>query len=181
MPKKTPREYTPIVSLKQLIDRNAAERYDKVLFRYFANKNELCEMTYGQFTNAVYSLIDSFKALGLEGKRIAVTGDTCPEWLIAYYAAIVCGGVAIPMDKELKGSEMAGFMKIGEADAIVYTKSVAKQFDEFYHKADCVKYYFPVDFDSELYEGKEDVIDFNTLIKNNEQHAISYNEDKYLL
>ena len=133
-------------------------------------------MTYFEFYRAVYALIDRFKELGLAGKKIAVTGDTCPEWLITYFAAIITGGVAIPLDKELKGSEIAGFLQIGGADAIVFTKSVSKQFEEFYQKADCVKYYLPVCYDEELYGGKQDVIDFNTLVVYDKEQQIDTDE-----
>ena len=176
MPKKSVRRYIPIISLQQLVDRNAVQNKDKVLFRYFVEKDRVEEMTYFEFYRAVYALIDRFKELGLAGKKIAVTGDTCPEWLITYFAAIITGGVAIPLDKELKGSEIAGFLQIGGADAIVFTKSVSKQFEEFYQKADCVKYYLPVCYDEELYGGKQDVIDFNTLVVYDKEQQIDTDE-----
>ena len=56
--------------------------------------------------------------LGLGGKRIAVIGDTSPFWISTYLAAVITGGVAVPMDKDLKPEEISAFLAFAEIDAV---------------------------------------------------------------
>lgn len=94
----------------------------KNLFRYYEGK-ELCSMSYEDFAVLVERCAAGFAAMGLSGKRIALIGNTSPQWLASYLGAIAAGSVIIPMDKELALTEIDGFLRMAEAEAIVYSAS----------------------------------------------------------
>ena len=103
---------------------------DKVAFRYIGADKEIVEVTYKEFGENVENMICAFKKGGYEGKRIAVIGETCPEWLESYFAIIGAGAVAIPFDKELAYEQIRGFLDVAEADGIVMSPKYSQKFSE---------------------------------------------------
>ena len=118
--KKTERIYTPVESLSHFA-RKLALFEDKTAFRWLNKQHEILSMTYRELSERIRAEAAGLAAAGLAGKRIAVIGETSPEWVMTYVSAIAAGGVAIPMDRELEAAEISGFLEVAEADAIVYS------------------------------------------------------------
>ncbi len=77
-------------------------------------------ISYNLFAKQFRDLGSGLLKLGLGGKRIAVIGANCYEWLLTY-VAVVCGvGVIIPLDKELTETELLMSLKRSKADAVVF-------------------------------------------------------------
>lgn len=119
--KKNPRIYTPIESFRHLLSI-CESRVGRPVFKYPKGK-EFITVTYDEFAGMVKSIAAGLKAAGLEGKRVAVIGETSPEWVATYLGVVASGGVIIPMDKELAISEIEGFLAGVDAEAIVYSAS----------------------------------------------------------
>ena len=100
---------------------------DKVVFRYFVGRDVL-SMTYAEFYTMIHETAAAFDAMGLKGQRVAVIGDTSPQWIASYIAALAAGCVIVPMDKELEISEVCKFLDTVEAQAVVYSKSFNEKF-----------------------------------------------------
>ncbi len=118
MRKKTVRDFEPIQGMREMvawIDSCG----DRPLFRY-GQKGEFVTLSYGDFGKMIHKEAAAFSALGLQNARVAILGKTTPEWVATYLALMVGGHVAIPMDKELDFTEVAGFLDMVDADAIVY-------------------------------------------------------------
>ena len=130
MAKKTPRIYTHANTLRQITFANYQKRPDKTAYKYQNKDKEFVEVTYGEFHYITEKLVSALKSRGLAGKRIAIIGETCPEWIEMFYAVISAGAVAIPFDKELLVSEIKGFMDISKADAIFFSPKYAKKYTE---------------------------------------------------
>ena len=113
-------------SLYQLTENLGTHQY-KTAFRYY-DSNHIADITYLDFQGIVFSEAAGLKKLGLGGKRIAVIGDTSPFWISTYLAAIIAGGVAVPMDKDLKPEEISGFLAFAEIDAVAYSPSFHEKF-----------------------------------------------------
>ncbi len=61
--------------------------------------------------------------MGLEGKRIAVIGMGCYQWIVTYMAT-VCGiGVIVPIDKELEPEAIKNLLDAADCDTIFFTSS----------------------------------------------------------
>ena len=124
--KKAPvREFTAIESFKQLISL-MSERHKTV---YICPKGkELVHLSYQDFAKMALSMAAGITEVGLAGKRVAVIGETSPEWVATYLGVVASGGVIVPMDKELAVEEIEGFLASVEAEAIVYSASFNQKF-----------------------------------------------------
>jgi len=119
--KKNERIFPKVACFKDLI-AICSERGEKAAFTY-PIKKEFKTLSYGDFAKKVTAIAAGLTKLGLNGKRIAVIGETSPEWVASYFATIVSGGVIVPMDKELAIEEIEGFLAGVEAEAIFYSGS----------------------------------------------------------
>lgn len=168
MSKKTERIYTHATTLRQITLANLQKRPDKVVYKYENSDKEIVEVTYSDFHYTVEKLISAFKNRGLAGKRIAIIGETCPEWMELFFAIISSGSVAIPFDKELAPSEIKGFIEISKADAIFFSPKYAKKYNELKEAGalDNLECIIPVDIAEmgEYDDGR--VVPFYNLIEN---------------
>ena len=174
MPRKTPRVYTHANTLRQITLANMQKRPEKAAFRYQNKAKEIVDVTYADFHYTTEKLIAAFKKKGLAGKRIAIIGESCPEWLETFFAVISSGSVAIPFDKELLFTEIKGFMDISKADAIFFSPKYAKNYAALKDAGalDNVELIIPADL-SEM-EGVEDerIVPFYDLVASAEAETI---------
>ncbi|MBE6547541.1 MAG: hypothetical protein E7667_01495 [Ruminococcaceae bacterium] len=141
---------------------------DKTAYRYFEN-DRLKEMTYSKFYKMTMSVAAGFNKMGLVGRRVAVIGDTSPQWLATYIGALASGTVIIPMDKELAISEIEKFLEQVDADAIVYSKSFNEKFISTISSHPTVKYFIPISAEyGEEFNSK--VLPFATLLEYGEEN-----------
>lgn len=133
----------PISNLKELVDLNASDYGDKILYQYKENR-DIKNFSYNQMKEAVDSLGTAFAEMGLMGKHIAVIGEASPYYMVTYYAAANGGGAIVPLDKELDNETIASFMDIADVQLIVYTESFNKRMPEIATLTKSVKYFVPV-------------------------------------
>ncbi len=141
---------------------------DKTAFKYFEN-GALKEITYAEFIHMIKSVAAGFEKLGLAGKRIAVIGDNCPQWLATYLGALSSGSVIIPMDKELALPEVENFLSMVEAEAVVYTKIFNEKFVTTINQGHpTLKRFIPInaDYDESF---SNTITPFSTLLEVGEQ------------
>ena len=117
--KKTPRIYTKLSGFADLLPVLEA-RGDCVLFKYPEGKG-FATLSNADFAAMIRRVAAGLCAVGLGGKRVALIGETSPEWVASYLAIVASGGVAIPMDKELAIEAIEGFLASVEAEAIIYS------------------------------------------------------------
>ena len=136
----------PIPRASDILDliEQIGDHGDRVAYRYYVGK-EIKVMTYGELHTMVYECAAGFDAMGLKGKRVAVIGDTSPQWIGTYLAALAAGCIIVPMDKELDVSEICKFLDIVEAKAIIYSKSFNEKFVKAISENQTgVEYFIPV-------------------------------------
>ena len=103
-----------VTDLCDIIERHG----NKTLFRYYEGK-DIQSMTYATFGTQVREAAAAFTAMGLCGEKIAVIGETSPQWVCTYLGALAAGCVIVPMDKELDTEEIRRFIAMVDARAIV--------------------------------------------------------------
>jgi len=163
--KKTKREFTPIENLRDLYSKHANTRGDKVVFRYYAKEGNIDTLTYSQFKTKTDRLAAGLDSLGLAGKRVAIIGETSPEYFITYLAVVSSGGVIIPLDKELVVDEISGFLNSSKADAIVFSRSFNKKFEAFSENANDIEYFIPMDPDTYDFGDNEKIISLQRVLE----------------
>jgi long-chain acyl-CoA synthetase len=139
---------------------------DKVVYKYF-EQNEVKEITYREFYTMIHQVAGAFYKKGLVGKRVAVIGDTSPQWLATYIGALASGTIIIPMDKELALPEIEKFLELVEADAIVYSKSFNEKFAGTIGTHSTLKLFVPIS--SVGVEGSESLVPFNEFLSVGQQ------------
>jgi len=93
-------------------------------------------VTYREFASDVAALGAKLVDMGLSGKRIAIIGENCYQWSVAYFAALFGAGIAVPLDRELKADEIKNLLKVAECEAIFHTG----RYDEILEEVDYVPY-----------------------------------------
>ena len=137
--KVTERDFTTVNNIADYV--GALKNHgDKILYRYPVGR-VYEEMSYAQFVDYSLALAAGFKTLGLSGKKIGVIGETSPEWVATYIAALSCGAVIVPLDKELDMEAIEGFLTSVEAEAIVYGKSFKGKFDSMMQSHPTLKHF----------------------------------------
>lgn len=136
-------------SLKELINTGAELFGDKPAFLAKKKKGgDYFEISYSQFKKDVDALGTKLIELGLEGEKIAVMGNNCYQWLVAYFAIVNGVGVVVPLDKELKANEIYNLLDTADCKAVFYTSNFEKYFAE---------YDIPYKFKMDPYEKEENV------------------------
>ena len=123
--------------VKNLFDNFAfaAEKFgDHPLFKFERAKVDY-EISYKEFHQYAAAMTRAYIHLGLAGKRVAIIGENCPEWIATYLAAITSGGVAVPIDVALSKEQLVEFAKMAEVEVLAYSKTwapfVEENADEF--------------------------------------------------
>ncbi|MBE6714117.1 MAG: long-chain fatty acid--CoA ligase [Ruminococcaceae bacterium] len=133
----------PIVNFKEMLRENAELFGEKAIYIYKDN-GEMQEKSYIQFHEDIINFSTMLYESGLAGKRIAVTGDTHPAWMTAFFATIITGGVIVPLDRELDADQMADFMKVAECSAVVYTAALTEKVEGAAAKLPFIEKFIPV-------------------------------------
>ena len=108
----------------------AAERYgDHILFQFERAKVDY-EISYKEFSEYAAAMTRAYIHLGLAGKRVAIIGENCPEWIATYLAAITSGGIAVPIDVALSKEQLVEFAKMAKVEVLAYSKTWASFVEE---------------------------------------------------
>lgn len=128
--KKIEKNVPHAVSLRAIAKYNSVKRGEKAAFRYLGNNKEIVEVSYAQNGENIENMICALKNGEFSGKRIALIGETCPEWIQSYFAIIGAGAVVIPFDKELAYDQIRGFLDVAEAHGIIMSPKYSQKYDE---------------------------------------------------
>ncbi len=90
---------------------------------------EKLEFTYGEALSTVREVSNFLVAKGVKkGDRVAVTGKNSPEWTVAYLAILYAGGIVVPLDYQLKSSDIEALMDFSGASILFVDE---EKYDDF--------------------------------------------------
>lgn len=119
-------------SLKELLEQGASYFGECPAFLAKEKKGgKYFEISFNQFKKDVEALGTKLLEMGLEGEKIAVMGNNCYQWIVAYFAIVTGVGVAVPLDKELKQQEIHNLLKAADCKAVFYTSNFEKYFADY--------------------------------------------------
>ena len=147
-------------TLKEIIVKGTEVGGDKRQFMFVKNGVDH-ERNYNQTWREICGFGTYLYSLGLKNhEKIAIIGENCFEWMIAYYAALVGGLVTVPMDCKLPVDDLADQLIRCDCDALVYTDKFSKAVEAFKNDpAMPVKHYFCVDDFDEFYKKGWEIYD----------------------
>lgn len=110
-----------ISSIKHLVE-SSCELYSKNVAYLYKQGDVVREVTFGQVFDDLRAFAVYLNHLGLENEKVAVTGKNSYYWMLTYLAVCAGVGVIVPIDKDLRGDEVAYILGHAEAKAIICSK-----------------------------------------------------------
>ena len=122
----------------------SAELYgDKILYIYKRGEARY-SFSYNDYRRDLYRLGEGMSRIGLMGRTVAVIGESCPEYMTAYIAAVSGGGVIVPLDRDLGHAEIARFADLSGAEAVFYTEQFNDVLPSLAEQMPQVRYFIPI-------------------------------------
>ncbi|MBP3686486.1 MAG: AMP-binding protein [Clostridia bacterium] len=136
-PQKEKRVMTDFRSL--VVD--SAESYGEKDYLKYKREGEIQSLSFRAFGDEVRRLTTALFEMGLSGKRIAVIGETTPEWIMTYLSVIISGGVIVPLDRELQHEEICGFLNKACCEAVFHSPAFTEAFTESRDRLSGIRYF----------------------------------------
>src|SRR6058998_1964851 len=110
----------PIADVRDMFLRSTGKFADKAALQH-KKDGRWTPISYRSLRNSVEEIACGLAALGLRPveAKLALVGENRPEWAISYLAAACTGIVLVPIDKELKATEVYHILYLSGADALV--------------------------------------------------------------
>ena len=138
-----------MTDLKDMINKKAKLQPDMTAFVYPCETGEM-RKTYLDLKEDVDAFGAWMYSKKIQNKHVAIIGENSYEWLVAYFATINGGNVAVAIDKNLPEDEIAALAKIGDVSVALISGTY---FDKVNKKV-AKKAYNLKDFDSILEAGR---------------------------
>ena len=125
---------------------------DKAAFYYY--RDGLKSLAYREVAVGVRGIASFLMQSGVgRGDRVAIMSENRPEWCIAYFAILLAGGTAVPIDAQLSPGEVQNLLTDAEVRAVFHSSRTWAQLSLFRERfrqdsgADCTF----VDFDHDAF------------------------------
>ncbi len=86
-------------------------------------KKQAVAYTVKEFHDKVRQVGTALYELGLGGKHIAIVSENSYNWIVAFFAIVCGGGVAVPIDKELPDKDISMLISKGDAEAVFHSRT----------------------------------------------------------
>ena len=121
----------PITDLKDMITSSAELFADRPCIWVKKYKGaEYKAIPYKMFKKDMDALAVKMLDMGLKGKRIAVMGLGCYEWIVTYMATVCGVGIIVPIDKELEAAAVENLLKTAECDVLFFSSTETRKIDK---------------------------------------------------
>ncbi len=149
-----------MLDLKDMLKRLKSEKPESTAFIYPCETGEM-KKTYLDLYEDIYAFGAWMYSKKIRDKHVGIIGENSYEWLVAYFACVNGGNVAVAIDKGLPEEELATLAKIGEVEFAFATGT----YFEKVNKKVCKKSYNLKDFDTILSEGRKLIREDNKAAK----------------
>jgi long-chain acyl-CoA synthetase len=84
--------------------------------------------SYGQVGEMAWQGAGVLRQLGIgAGDRVVLMSENRPEWGISYFAILLAGATAVPLDRELSLPELLNLARVSRAKALVLSRKVVER------------------------------------------------------
>jgi long-chain acyl-CoA synthetase len=110
----------PISDIRDMFLQSTQKFGDRTALQY-KKVGRWLPITYRGMRDSVEQIACGLAALGLEPVqgKLAIIGDNRPEWATAYLAAACTGIVCVPIDRDLKATEVFNILGFSRAQALI--------------------------------------------------------------
>lgn len=117
---------------------------------YLYRRDGDCSLSFVELRDVTFALAAAITDLGFSSAHIAVIGNKCVEWLTSYFSFIICGGVAVPLDRELDPAQIRAFTSFADCEAVFYTKGYESVFRDHLDELEHIKLFVAIDTEKQL-------------------------------
>jgi long-chain acyl-CoA synthetase len=109
-----------ISDIRDMFDKSTRKFSDKIALQSKKEEHWIA-ITYNELRVEVELIACGLAALGLQPSKskLAIIGDNRPEWAISYLAAACTGIVCVPIDKDLKETEVYNILHLSGVQALI--------------------------------------------------------------
>ena len=130
---------------------NLGEMLESICRRYGGKTAIIFEdrkITYGDLDQAVNSLANHLKGLGVEkGDKVALMLPNIPEFVISYFAAVKLGAVAVTLNIMSTSYELKYLLNNSDSKVFITTAQSAKRYEEIKQDVPLCRHILLVDHD----------------------------------
>jgi len=110
----------PISDIRDMFLKST-RRYAQRIALQYKSSGRWNPITYRELGEAVEQFACGIAALGLKPveNKLAIAGENRPEWAVSYLAAACTGVVCVPIDKDLRETEVYHILYLSGANALV--------------------------------------------------------------
>ena len=84
--------------------------------------------TYGRVGEMAWQGAATLRRLGIgAGDRVVLMSENRPEWGISYFAILLAGATAVPLDRELSLAEVVNLTRVSRAKVLVLSRKVVER------------------------------------------------------
>jgi long-chain acyl-CoA synthetase len=115
-------------TLTEMLDR-AAERYGaRPAIEARKLSGQRTPLTYRELRDAAHRAGILLGNRGIKpGDRVLIVSENSPDWVVAYFAILYAGAIAVPLDHLISGDELAAISAIAEPRAALVSAECAKR------------------------------------------------------
>ncbi|HLW72393.1 MAG TPA: AMP-binding protein [Candidatus Binataceae bacterium] len=123
-----PRSLLRHKTLVEMLDR-AAERYGaRPALEARVGSTQQSLFTYRELRDAAFRASLLLRTRGIKpGDRVLLISENSPDWVIAYFAILYAGAVAVPLDHLISAEELEPIARIAEPSAALLSTACAKR------------------------------------------------------
>jgi long-chain acyl-CoA synthetase len=111
---------------------NAADRYgSRVALIARQPSGQKTSMTYRELRDSSHRAALLLLSRGVNpGDRVLLIGENSPDWVLAYFAIVCAGAIAVPLDHLISTDELAPICAIAEPTAALRSSAVAERIED---------------------------------------------------
>jgi len=123
-------EYAPkIDSISEMLENKASTMPNDIAFKFRQGKDEIKSKTYSEVYQEVRKASSYVSNNYGSGKHIAIIGENSYEWMIAFFAIVTSGNIAVPIDKELPADEVKWLINKADCEVAFISKTYSELLD----------------------------------------------------
>ncbi|MBB3996733.1 AMP-binding protein [Aureimonas pseudogalii] len=104
---------TPSATLDEILFRRAAREPDAIAYRFHASRSEeTVDLSMAAIERSVRSIGAALQARRLKGERVVLALPHAPEFLLAFYACLSAGALAVPVPGQRAGKSDPRFASV---------------------------------------------------------------------
>ena len=120
-------KYVP--DIRTLIIERAEQEPKAICFQYM-EKGRVISKTFADVKNDVAALCNELISKEYNNSNIAIIGSNSYEWLIAYFAIVCSGNIAVPIDSQLSSDTLIELLSEANCKAAFTTDLIRRKISE---------------------------------------------------